>query len=53
MFIPADAAFFKEFGPGSIWNWLSSTWIIMPPEERISLPITKEPCPVPKNIIEA
>jgi len=53
MFIPESAAFFKAFGPGSIWNWFSSTRITMPPEESRFLPITKEPWPVPKNVIEA
>ncbi len=51
--MPYWAAFFSAFGPGSIWNWLSSTWIMIPPEESAFLPTTKEPCPVPRNVIEA
>jgi len=50
--IPNSAAFAKELGPGSIWNWLLSTCRIIPPEERICLDTTKASPPVPKNIIE-
>ena len=34
-------------------KYLAGRGIIIPPEESRFLPTTKEPCPVPRNVIEA
>jgi len=51
--MPIFEADWRVPGPGSIWNWFSFTFIIMPPADLMPFPTTYGSPPVPKNVIDA